>query len=127
MSELAQQFKRNTDLADSKRTHLAYFPKHTGSMDEIRPPRPDERGATNRSRNLSWIEIAAVALIAAIALVVILNFYLFHGAPSNRQTIEAIDVNALVERLIEDESTGIENKKNQLSRPTGVGQFLDDT
>ena len=127
MSELAQQFKRNTDLADSKRTHLAYFPKHTGSMDEIRPPRPDERGATNRSRNLSWIEIAAVALIAAIALVVILNFYLFHGAPSNRQTIEAIDVNALVERIIKVESTGIANKKNKLSSATGAGQFLDDT
>ena len=127
MSELAQQFKRNTDLADSKRTHIAYFPKHTGSMDEIRPPRPDERGATNRSRNLSWIEIAAVALIAAIALVVILNFYLFHGAPSNRQTIEAIDVNALVERIIKVESTGIANKKNKLSSATGAGQFLDDT
>jgi hypothetical protein len=127
MSELAQQLKRNTDLADSKRTHLAYFPKHTGSMDEIRPPRPDERGATNRSRNLSWIEIAAVALIAAIALVVILNFYLFHGAPSNRQTIEAIDVKALVERIIKVESTGIANKKNKLSSATGAGQFLDDT
>ena len=127
MSELAQQFKRNTDLADSKRTHIAYFPKHTGSRDEIRPPRPDERGATNRSRNLSWTEIATVALIAAIALVVILNFYLFHGAPSNRQTIEAIDVNALVERIIKVESTGIANKKNKLSSATGAGQFLDDT
>ena len=127
MSELAQQLKRNTDLADSKRTHLAYFPKHTGSMDEIRPPRPDERGATNRSRNLSWIEIAAVALIAAIALVVILNFYLFHGASSNRQTIEAIDVKALVERIIKVELTGIANKKNKLSSATGAGQFLDDT
>ena len=127
MSELAQQFKRNTDLADSKRTHLAYFPKHTGSMDEIRPPRPDERGATNRSRNLSWIEIAAVALIAAIALVVILNFYLFHGAPSNRQTIETIDVKTLVDRIIKVESTGIANKKNKLSSATGAGQFLDDT
>jgi hypothetical protein len=123
MSELAQQFKRNTDLADSKRTH----PKHTGAMDEIRPPRPDERGTTNRSRDLSWIEIAAVALIAAIALVVILNTYVFHRAPSNRQTIEAIDVKALVERIIKVESTGIANKKNKLSSATGAGQFLDDT
>jgi hypothetical protein len=127
MSELAQQFKRNTDLADSKRTHLAYFPKHTGSMDEITPPRPDERGTTNRSRDLSWMEIAAVALIAAIALGVILNSYVFHGAPSNRQTIEAIDVKALVERIIKVESTGIANKKNKLSSATGAGQFLDDT
>jgi hypothetical protein len=127
MSELAQQFKRNTDLADSKRTHLAYFPKHTGRMDELRPPRPDERGTANRSRDLSWIEIAAVGLIAAIALVVILNAYVFHGAPSNRQTIEAIDVKALVERIIKAESTGIANKKNKLSSATGAGQFLDDT
>jgi hypothetical protein len=127
MSELAQQFKRNTDLADSKRTHLAYFPKHTGSMDEIRPPRPDERGTTNRSRDLSWMEIAAVALIAAIALGVILNSYVFHGAPSNRQTIETIDVKTLVERIIKVESTGIANKKNKLSSATGAGQFLDDT
>ena len=127
MSELAQQFKRNTDLADSKRTHLAYFPKHTGRMDELRPPRPDERGTTNTSRDLSWIEIAAVGLIAAIALVVILNAYVFHGAPSNRQTIEAIDVKALVERIIKAESTGIANKKNKLSSATGAGQFLDDT
>jgi hypothetical protein len=73
------------------------------------------------------MEIAAVALIAAIALGVILNSYVFHGAPSNRQTIEAIDVKALVERIIKVESTGIANKKNKLSSATGAGQFLDDT
>jgi hypothetical protein len=123
MSELAQQFKRNTDLADSKRTH----PKHNGAMDEIRSPRADERGATNRSQDLPWIEVAAAALIAAIALVVILNACVFHRAPSNRHTIEAIDVKALVERIIKVESTGIANKKNNLSSATGAGQFLDDT
>ncbi len=42
-------------------------------------------------------------------------------------TIEAIDVKALVERIIKVESSRIPNAKNKLSSATGVGQFLDDT
>ena len=51
--------------------------------------------------------IAAIVLTAAIALAVILSPYIFRSTPPNRQTIEAIDVKALVERIINVESTGI--------------------
>jgi hypothetical protein len=73
------------------------------------------------------VAIAAIALTAAIAAAVILSFNLSRSTPSNRATIEAIDVKALVERIIKVESAGIANKKNKLSSATGAGQFLDDT
>jgi hypothetical protein len=73
------------------------------------------------------VAIAAIALTAAIAAAVILCFYLSRSTPSNRATIEAIDVKALVERIVKVESTGIANKRNKLSSATGAGQFLDDT
>ena len=60
-------------------------------------------------------------------MAVILSLYIFRSTHPNRQTIEAIDVKALVERIIEVESTGIANKRNKLSSATGAGQFLDDT
>ncbi|WP_312011966.1 MULTISPECIES: lytic transglycosylase domain-containing protein [unclassified Bradyrhizobium] len=96
-------------------------------MDEIRPPRPDERGAPDRSRDPFNVAIVAIVLAAAIALAVIAGAYIFRSTYSNRQTIESIDVKALVERIIKVESAGIANKKNKLSSATGAGQFLDDT
>jgi hypothetical protein len=95
-------------------------------MDEIRPPRPDERGATDQSRDTLCVAIAAI-ITAAIALTVILGSYLSRNTPLDRATIEAIDVNALVERIIKVESNGGPNAKNKLSSATGAGQFLDDT
>jgi hypothetical protein len=69
-----------------------------------------------------------VAIITAtIALAVILGSCLSCSTPSDRATIEAIDVKALVERIIKVESSGIPNAKNKLSSATGAGQFLDDT
>jgi hypothetical protein len=73
------------------------------------------------------VAIATIALTAAIALAVILGSYLSRSPLSERATIEAIDVKALVERIIKVESSGIPNTKNKLSSSSGVGQFLDDT
>jgi hypothetical protein len=127
MPDLAQWFSCNVELAGVKPTHRARTPREAESVDEIRPPRLDERGTTDRSRHSLYVAIAAIALTAAIALAVILSLYIFRSTHPNRQTIEAIDVKALVERIIEVESTGIANKRNKLSSATGAGQFLDDT
>ena len=127
MPDLAQWFSCNVELAGVKPAHRARTPREAESVDEIRPPRLDERGATDRSRDSLCMAIAAIALTAAIALAVILSLYIFRSTHPNRQTIEAIDVKALVERIIKVESTGIANKRNKLSSATGAGQFLDDT
>jgi hypothetical protein len=82
---------------------------------------------SDKSGDSLCVAIAAIALTVAIAAAVILSFYLSRSTPSNRATIEAIDVKSLVERIIKVESTGIANKKNKLSSATGAGQFLDDT
>jgi hypothetical protein len=101
-------------------------PKQTLITDEIRPPHPDERGAIDQSRDTLCVAIAAL-ITAAIALAVILGSYLSRGPPSRRATIVAIDVNALVERIVKVESNGIPNAKNKRSSATGAGQFLDVT
>jgi hypothetical protein len=127
MSDLAQPSLCGIEFDGSEPTRLAYTPKQTASTDEIRPPRPDERGATDRSGHSLYVAIAAIALTAVIALAVVLSPYVFRNTHPNRQTIEAIDVKALVERIIKVESTGIANKMNKLSSATGAGQFLDET
>ena len=68
--------------------------------------------------------IAAIALTAAIALAVILSLYIFRSTHPNRQTIEAIDVKALVERIIKVELTGIANKRTSFPAPQGRVNFL---
>jgi hypothetical protein len=125
MPDLAQWY--NVELAGVKPPRRACTPREAESVDEIRPPRLDERGATDSSRDSLYMAIAAIALAAAIAFAVILGLYIFRSTHPNRQTIEAIDVKALVERIIKVESTGIANKRNKLSSATGAGQFLDDT
>ena len=127
MPDLAQRFLCDIEFDGSKPAHLARPPKQTVITDEVRPPRPDERVATDQSRNILCVEIAAIALTAVITLAVILGSYLTRSTPSDRATIEAIDVNALVERIIKVESNGIPNAKNKLSSASGAGQFLDDT
>ena len=72
MSDLAQRFPCNIELAGSKPTSIARIPV----MDEIRPPLPDERASTNGSRDSLCVEIAVIALAAAIAVIVILGFYI---------------------------------------------------
>jgi hypothetical protein len=107
MPDLAQWFSCNVESAGVKPAHRARTPKEADSVDEIRPPRLDERGATDRPRDSFYMAIAAIVLTAAIALAVILSLYIFRSTHPNRQTIEAIDVKALVERIINVESTGI--------------------
>ena len=127
MPDLAQRFLCNIELDGNRPTNHAYAPKQAASIDEIRPIRPDERRATDRSRDSLCVAIAAIAFTAAIASAVILGSYVFRSTQPNQQTIEAIDVKALVERIIKVESTGVANKRNRLSSATGAGQFLDDT
>src|SRR5258708_27420928 len=127
MPDLAQRFLCDIEFDGSKLAHLARPPKQTAIKDEIRPPRPDERGPIDQPRDTLCVAIATIALTAAIALAVILGSYLSRSTPSDRATIEAIDVKALVERIIKVESSGIPNAKNKLSSATGAGQFLDDT
>ena len=94
-----------SSLLDAKPTHFA--PSQAGSPDEIRPPLPDERMASDKSGGSLCVAIAAIALTAAIAGAIILSLYLSRCHPSNRATIEAIDVKALVERIIKVEMTGV--------------------
>ena len=75
----------------------------------------------NKSRDLRRGAFIAIALAVATAAAVIFGFYI------SRSTPKAIDVGALVERIIKVESAGIPNAKNKLSSATGAGQFLDDT
>src|SRR5258705_5023417 len=101
MPGLTQWFPWNVELAGAKPTHFARTLKQARSADEIRPPRP---GATNTSRNSFWVGIAAVALTAVIALAIILSCYLIRDTRSNPEAIEAINVTALVERIIKVET-----------------------
>ena len=126
MPDLAQRFLCDIEFDGSKPAHLAHLPKQTVIADEVRPPRPDERGAKDQSRDILCVAIAAI-ITATIALAVILGSYLSRSTPSDQATIEAINVNALVERIIKVESSGIPNARNKLSSATGAGQFLDDT
>lgn len=124
MPDLTQQLSFNFGLAGAEPAQLlAHTPGGAQRADEIRPPRPDERCAPDTSQDWRYAPIAAIVLSAAIALAIIAGPYFF----SNRQTIEQIDVKALVERIIKVESAGNANKKNKLSSATGAGQFLDDT
>jgi len=125
MPDLAQRVLCGIEFDGSKRAHLAP-PKQTVITDEVRPPRPDERVAIDQSRDTRCVTIAAI-ITATIVLAVILGSYMSHSPSSGPPTIEAIDVKALVERIIKVESNGIPNAKNKLSSATGTGQFLDDT
>src|SRR5258705_12716242 len=127
MPDLAQRFLCDIEFDGSKPTHLAGPPKQTASKDNIRPPRPDERGAIDQPRDTLCVAIETIALTAAIALAVILGSYLSRSPLSDRATIEAIDVKALVERIIKYESSGIPNPKNNLSSAPRAGQFLGYT
>src|SRR6476659_9295329 len=105
MSDLAQRFLCDIEFDGRKPAHLTHLPKQTIITDEIRPPRPDERLATDQSRDTLRVAIATI-ITATIALAVILGSYLSRSTPSDRATIETIDVKALVERIIKVESNG---------------------
>jgi hypothetical protein len=70
------------------------------------------------------VAIAAIALTAAIALAVILGSYLTRGTPSDRTAIEAIDVKALVERIIKSNRMGVRMQRTNFPAPQGQVNFL---
>ena len=117
MPDLAQRSLCDIEFYGSKPAHPAHLPKQTVITDEVRPPRPDERLAIDQSRDTLSVAIAAI-ITAAIALTVILGSYLSRSTLSEPATIEAIDVKALVERIIKVESNGIPNERNKLSSAT---------
>jgi hypothetical protein len=124
MRNLAPQFLCDVEMAGASPPHLAHNAKQIGHADEIRPPRPDERGSTTASREWLSVEILTLVLAMAIALVFVSNPYLFRG---NWKPIEKSGVKAFVERIIAIESNGDPNARNRRSTATGPGQFLDDT
>ena len=126
MRNLTPQFQCDVAMAGASSPHLVHNAKHTGGADEIRPPRPNERGSATASRELFLAEILTLVLAMAIALF-LSSFYLFRGTYLNREPIEKSGVNALAERIIAIESNGDPNAKNKRSSATGAGQFLEDT
>jgi len=127
MRNLAAQFQCDVEMAGASPPHLVHNAKRIGDADEIRPPRPDERGSATASREWLSAEILTLVLAMAIALVFMSSFYLFRGTYLNREPIEKGGVKALVERIIAIESNGDPNAKNKRSSAAGAGQFLEDT
>jgi hypothetical protein len=123
MPDLAQRFLCDIEFDGNKLAHLAHLSKQIAITDEVRPPRPDERGAIDQSRDTLCVAIAAI-ITATIALAVILGSYQSRSTPSDQATIEAINVNALVERIIKVESNGIRTQGTNFPAPQGLVNFL---
>jgi hypothetical protein len=127
MRNLASQLLCDVEMAGASPPHFAHISMQVGHAGEVRPPLPDDRGSTTASREWLSVEILALVLAMAIALVFVSSSYLFRGAYLNREPIEKSGVKALVERIIAIESNGDPNAKNKRSSATGPGQFLEDT
>lgn len=126
MRNLTPQFECDAAMAGASPPHLVHNAKHIGDADEIRPPRPDERGSAT-AREWFSAEILTLVLAMAIALVFVSSFHIFRGTYLNREPIEKSGVKALAERIIAIESNGDPIAKNKRSSATGAGQFLEDT
>jgi hypothetical protein len=118
---------RNVEEAGVKPTRSAHAPNRAGSADEVRPPLPDERVTPENSSDSFGATVATIALAAAIAAAVVVGFHLPRSITSNFATNKAINVKAIVDRIIIAESGDNPNLRNKLSSATGAGQFLDDT
>jgi hypothetical protein len=116
-----------TDLAHGNPQLLAHASQQTGRSDEIRPPRPDERGYVVASRDWPSAELITLVLGVAIGLAFVASFILFRDAHLNGKSIDKTAFKALVERIIVAESNGDPNARNKRSSATGAAQFLDDT
>ncbi len=114
-------------MAATHRPRLAYTSSQTSRADEIRPPKPDERGPNADARQWLPVETITLVLAVAIALALVAGFYLFGDGRLNGKPIGPAAVEALVERIIAVESDGDPNARNKRSSATGAGQFLDDT
>jgi hypothetical protein len=114
-------------MADTNRPRLTYTSGQIDRADEIRPPKPDERGPNATVREWLPVETITLVLAVSIALALLASFYLFRDAQWNGKPIEPTAVKALVERIIAVESNGDPNARNKKSSATGAAQFLDDT
>lgn len=122
MRNLAQQYFCIGEVVNASPPQLA-----SGRADEIKPPKPDERGPTAASSDWFSVETLVLVLAAAIALAFVSSSYLFRDTHLNGGSIDETAVKALVERIIAVESNGDPNARNKRSSATGAGQFLDDT
>jgi hypothetical protein len=127
MSDLAPRFLCIGEMADSNPRLLAHASGRTGRADEIRPPRPDERGSVVAARNWLSAESITLALGVALGLAFVAGFVLFRDAHLKGKSIDKTTAKALVERIIIAESNGDPNARNKRSSATGAAQFLDDT
>jgi predicted anti-sigma-YlaC factor YlaD len=119
MPDLTQQFSCDIEAYGSKPAHLAHLPKQTVITDEVRPPRPNERGANDQSRDTLCVAIAAI-IIAMIALAVILGAAYHQGesngipnATSKLSSATALQIAAMLSDSL---------KPRPLSWPCGAGR-----
>ena len=125
MANLAQRFIW-IELACGNSRTLAHTSEQTGRIDEIRPPRPDERGYVVAARDLavggvplrSFLEWRSAWLSSQVSSC--------SAIPIEREIDKAV-TKALVERIIIAESNGDANARNKRSSATGAAQFVDDT
>lgn len=127
MPDLAQRFLCIGEMPDGNPRLVAHGSEQTGRGDEIRQPRPDERGSVVAARD--WLSAESITLVlgVAIGLAFVASFVLFGDAHLNRKPIDTTAAEALVERMIIAESNGDPNARNKRSSATGAAQFLNDT
>src|SRR5258708_40179286 len=119
MPDLAQRLLCDMEFDGGKPAHLARRRKQTASKDDVRPPRPDERGAIDQPRDTLCVAFATFALTAANPLAVILGTYLAPDPPSARATIDAIAVKDFAKPLIKSAATGHPHANNKTSSALG--------
>lgn len=127
MPDLAQRLLAIGEMAAGDPRLLAHGLEQTGRADEIRPPRPDERGSVVAARG--WLSAESITLVLGVAfgLAFVASFVLFRDAHLNRKPIDTTVAEALVERILIAESNGDPNARNKRSSAAGAAQFLDDT
>ena len=125
MPDLAHRFLCVGTTADPR------LPPHVSGQirraEEIRPPRPDERGSVVAARKRLSAEFISLVVGVAIGLAFVASFVLFRDAQLKGKSIDRAAAKALVERIIIAESNGDPNAKNKRSSATGAAQFLGDT
>jgi hypothetical protein len=116
-----------SESVDQMSAALILASGQTGRADDVRPPRPDERGYVVATRR--WLSAESITLVfgVAIGLAFVASFILLRDAAFNRTSIDKEAAKALVERIILAESNGDPNARNKRSSATGAAQFLDET
>lgn len=127
MSDLAQGLLCVGPRADGNPRLAADVSEQTSRAQEVRPPRPDDRGSVIAARNWLSAESTTLVLGVAIGLALVASFVLFRDAHLNGSSIDRAAARAMVERIIVVESNGEPNATNKRSSAIGAAQFLDDT